>query len=60
MTMRGKHPKLGLWRSEASLKQEKVRPKLWRAEVRYHDPATHRVRVITAEGETKSGAEEAL
>ena len=59
-TMRGKHPKLGLWRSEASLKQEKVRPKLWRAEVRYHDPATHRVRVITAEGETKSGAEEAL
>ena len=59
MTMRGRHPRLGLWRSEASLKQEKVRPKLWRAEVRYHDPATHRVRVITAEGETKSGAEEA-
>ena len=59
-TMRGKHPRLGLWRSEASLKQEKVRPKLWRAEVRYHDPATHRVRVITAEGETKGGATESL
>ena len=60
MTMRGKHPKLGLWRSEASLKQEKVRAKLWRAEVRYHDPEQHKVRVLTAEGETKSGAEEAL
>ena len=60
MTMRGKHPQLGLWRAEASLKQEKVRAKLWRAEVRYHDPEQHKVRVLTAEGETKSGAEEAL
>src|SRR5690606_41213501 len=60
MTMRGKHPKLGLWRSEASLKQERVRPKLWRAEVRYHDPEQHRVRVLTAEGDTKGAAQEAL
>lgn len=60
MTMRGKHPKLGLWRSEASLKQERVRPKLWRAEVRYHDPDEHRVRVLTAEGETKGAAEDSL
>lgn len=60
MTMRGKHPKLGLWRAEASLKQEKVRAKLWRAEVRYHDPEQHRVRVLTAEGDTKGAAQEAL
>ena len=60
MTLRGRHPQLGLWRSEASLKQEKVRPKLWRAEVRYHDPEQHKVRVLTAEGGTKSGAQEAL
>lgn len=60
MTMRGKHPQLGLWRAEASLKQEKVRAKLWRAEVRYHDPEQHKVRVLTAEGETKGGAQEAL
>ena len=60
MTMRGKHPQLGLLRAEASLKQEKVRAKLWRAEVRYHDPEQHKVRVLTAEGETKGGAQEAL
>ena len=60
MTMRGKHPQLGLWRAEASLKREKVRAKLWRAEVRYHDPEQHKVRVLTAEGETKGGAQEAL
>lgn len=60
MTMRGRHPKLGLWRSESSLKQERVRPRLWRAEVRYHDPDEHRVRVLTAEGETKGAASESL
>lgn len=59
-TMRGRHPKLGLWRSESSLKQERVRPRLWRAEVRYHDPDEHRVRVLTAEGETKGAASESL
>lgn len=60
ITFRGMHPRLGLWRSESSLKAEKVRPKRWRAEVRYHDPETHRVRVLTAEGDTKGGAEDAV
>lgn len=60
MTMRGKHPKLGLWRSEASLRQERVRAKLWRAEVRYHDPELHKVRVLTAEGGGKGEAQERL
>lgn len=60
MTFRGKHPKLGLWRAESSLKAEKIRPKLWRAEVRYRDPETHKVRAMTAEGATKGGATEVL
>ena len=56
-TFRGRHPKLGLWRSEASLKKDRVRPRVWRAEVRYHDPTQHKVRVLTAEGGTKGEAE---
>lgn len=57
VTVRGLHPKLGRWRSEASLRAERVRPKRWRGEVRYHDPEMHKVRVITAEGDTKGEAE---
>lgn len=60
ITLRGMHPSLGRWRSEASLKEERVRPKRWRGEVRYHDPTLHKVRVITAEGDTKGGAEQAV
>lgn len=55
ITFRGLHPRLGLWRSEASLKAERIRPKRWRSEVRYHDPDVHKVRVLTAEGDTKGG-----
>lgn len=56
ITVRGLHPTLGRWRSEASLKAERVRPKRWRGEVRYHDPMRYRIRTITAEGPTKGEA----
>lgn len=60
ITLRGMHPEVGRWRSEASLKADRVRPKRWRAEVRYHDPELHKVRVITAEGDGKGAATESL
>lgn len=60
VTVRGKHPTTGLWRSEASLKAERVRPRRWRGEVRYHDPERHKVRVLTAEGDTKAEAISAI
>lgn len=60
VTMRGRHPVTGRWASDARLKQEKARPKRWRAEIRYHDPSLHKVRVLTAEGATKGEAESAV